>query len=315
MKAIVIYYSQTGNTEKIARAIHRGIISSLGECDMAWVGDMAPGDLSGYDLIGLGTPVWMGGFTPNVRIFLEGLPDQEGRHIFSFNTHGVLPELYFPIVVRMLKAKGFMVIGTRDWFGSVHLQLAPKPYFTDGHPDEIDIREAEDFGREMTETSRRISAGETGLIPPVPEMEYTPQLFTLLEFFQSGHNPNGRLKYDRGKCIYPRCSLCMDNCLMGYIDLSKEPRKFGSKGDECDMWMGCTFCELICPTGAISCDWDKLMAEISGPPELSGVNPLEKAAEDLEKRGILRRLASRKIKGPYFRVYDKHPRFKLPGFI
>ena len=154
MKAIVIYYSQTGNTEQIARSIHKGMIRSIGECEIARVKDMTPGDLSGYDLIGLGTPVWMGGFTPNVRIFLEDLPNQNGRHIFSFNTHGVLPELYFPSVVRMLKAKGFTVIGTRDWFGSVHLQLAPKPYFTDGHPDEIDLREAGDFGREMTEVSQ-----------------------------------------------------------------------------------------------------------------------------------------------------------------
>lgn len=312
MKAIVIFYSQTGNTENIARAIHRGMTPSVGKYDIANVKDVGPNDLNDYDLIGLGTPVWMGGFTPNVRIFIETLPYQDGQHIFSFNTHGVLPELYFPSAVRMLKTKGFTVIGTRDWFGSVHLQLAPKPYFTDGHPDEIDLKEAEDFGREMTDISRRISAGETDLIPPVPDMEYTPQLFTLLEFFQSGHNPDGRLKYDREKCIYPKCSLCMDNCLMDYIDLSREPRRFGSKGNECDMWMGCTFCELICPTGAISCDWDKFMTENAGPPEPSGVNPLEKAAEDLEKRGILRRLVPREIKGPYFKVYNKHPRFKMP---
>ncbi len=311
MKAIVIYYSQTGNTEKIARSIQKGIASSVGECEIARVKDVAPGDVGGYDLVGLGTPVWMGGLTPNVRIFLEGLPYQDGRHIFSFNTHGVLPELYFPAAVRMLKAKGFTVIGTRDWFGSVHLQLAPKPYFTDGHPDEIDLMEAEDFGREMAEASRGISAGEAGLVPPVPEMVYTAQLFTLLEFYQSGHNPNGRLTYDREKCLYPGCSLCMDNCLMGYIDLSKEPGRFGSGGNECDMWMGCTFCELICPTGAISCDWERLMAERFGPPELMGFDPLEKAARELEASGHLRRLAPGEIKVPYFRVYNRHPRFRI----
>jgi ferredoxin len=311
MKAIVIYYSQTGNTEKVARSIHKGVIRSIGECEIACVKDIKPGDLYGYDLIGLGTPVWMGGLTPNVRIFLEDIPEQDSRHIFCFNTHGVLPDLYFPSVVRILKAKGFTVIGTRDWFGSVHLQLMPKPYFTDEHPDEIDLIEAKDFGMEMAEISQQIAAGETDLIPPVPEMVYSPQLFTLMEFFQSGHNPNGCFQYDRTKCIYPKCSLCMDNCLMGYIDLSSEPRKFGSKGNMCDMWMGCTFCELICPTGAISCDWDKMMSEVPCAPEIMGIYPLEKAAKDLEDASRLRILAPREIKGPYFKVYNKRPRFKM----
>ena len=44
------------------------------------------------------------------------------------------------------------------------------PYYTAGHPDEIDLREAEEFGREMVERSRRISAGETKLIPAMPDM-------------------------------------------------------------------------------------------------------------------------------------------------
>jgi len=67
-------------------------------------GDQAPG-FDQYDLIGLGSPVWCGAETPNVRRFVESLPPQQGRHIFVFNTHGVMPEQYFPAVVRRLKAR------------------------------------------------------------------------------------------------------------------------------------------------------------------------------------------------------------------
>ena len=56
----------------------------------------------------------------------------------------------------------------RDWYGSVFLPEMPHPYPTDGHPDEIDLKEAEDFGREMVENSRRIHNGQTELIPPEP---------------------------------------------------------------------------------------------------------------------------------------------------
>ncbi|OGP55627.1 MAG: hypothetical protein A2Y65_00475 [Deltaproteobacteria bacterium RBG_13_52_11] len=315
MKSIVIYYSQTGNTRKIARAIHRGMSQVAEQCDIATVKEVNPKDLDKYDLIGLGSPIWMGGETPNVRIFIDKIPKQQGTHIFSFNTHGVMPEQYFPSMVRRLKAKGFTVIGTRDWFGSVHFQMAPKPYFTDGHPDEIDLKEAEDFGREMAENSRRISAGETHLIPPVPEHMYTPQLFVLLEFFQSGHNPHGHISYNKEKCLYPKCTLCMDNCLMGYIDLSVDPPIYGSRGNGCDMWMGCTFCELICPTGAISGNWEEGMKEGEGPGPVLDFNPLEKAADEVIASGRLRLLVPReqiRFDNPYIKVYSKRPRFKIP---
>lgn len=312
MKVAIIYYSQTGSTKKIARAIHKGMSQSAGRCDLIPVKEADPSAISNYDLIGMGTPVWDGGLTPNMRIFLESIPQQEDKHIFSFNTHGVMPELYFPGVVRKLKAKGFTVIGMRDWYGSVHFQIVPKPYFTDGHPDEIDIREAKEFGVEMVERSKRISAGETNLIPPLPKFELTHQLLVLLEFYQSGHNPHGYLQYDPEKCKYPKCRLCMDNCLMEYIDLSADPPKYGSKGDACDMWMGCTFCEMICPTGAIYCDWDKVLAENMKLGQMFGYNPLEKAAQEAVALGRLRKLAPEEIKGPYYKVYSKRPRFKIP---
>ena len=311
MKVLIIYYSQTGNTGKIARAIKSGIEPLVEECDLLAVTKVAPVDLEAYDLIGLGTPVWMGGLTPNVRIFIESLPQQDGKQIFCFNTHGVMPEQYFPGVIRKLQIKGFTPIGWQDWYGSVHFQVAPKPYFTDGHPDEIDLQEATAFGGRMAKTSRRILAGETDLIPPPPEFVLTPQLLALLEFYQSGHNPHGRLSFDKEKCIYPKCRLCEANCLMGYIDFSASPPRYGSEGDACDMWMGCTFCELICPTGAISCDWDEVLQENMGLAELFGADPLKEAYEEAVKSGRLRQLVSGEIRGPYYKVHAERPRFKL----
>jgi len=311
MKVLIIYYSQTGNTGRIARAIQRGMKPLVDQCDLVPVKKVAPGSLDAYDLIGLGTPVWMGGFTPNVRIFVEDLPQQTGKQIFSFNTHGVMPELYFPIVIRKLQMKGFTPIGWRDWYGSVHFQIAPKPYFTDGHPDKIDLQEAAAFGESMVDVSQRIRSGEVGLIPPAPDFVLTPQLLALLEFYQSGHNPHGRLFYDREKCIYPKCRICEANCLMGYIDLSADPPRYGSKGDACDMWMGCTFCELICPTGAISCDWDKAFQENLDLAEFFGANPLEAAYRQAVESGRLRKLVPDEIQGPYYKVYSERPRFKL----
>jgi len=315
MKSLVVYYSQTGNTKKVARAIHKSMSKLVEQCDIAPVKEVDPKDLDKYDLVGLGSPVWMGAETPNVRRFIESLPNQKGRHIFSFNTHGVMPEQYFPNVVRRLKGKGFAVIGMRDWYGDGRFQLAPSPYYTDGHPDEIDLKEAEDFGGEMVEISKRISAGEINLIPPVPEHVLTPQLLVLAEFYRSGHNAHGRLTYDPEKCLYPKCRLCVDNCLMDYIDLSASPRVFGSNKTECDMWMGCTFCEMICPSGAISCDWGKFLAGMAAGPMILDFNPLQRAADEALAAGRLRMLVPKediRWERLFFIVHNKHPRFKIP---
>ena len=169
MKCLVIYYSQSGNTKKVAESIHRGMSQSGEQCDIVPLRDVDPQDLAGYDLIGLGSPVISFTEPQNVSFFIEDrMESVEGKHAFVFCTHGCLPTHYLSSVVPKLQQRGLTVIGWNDWFGSVVYPPCPIPYFTDGHPDEIDLKEAEDFGREMVERSRRIYQGETELIPELP---------------------------------------------------------------------------------------------------------------------------------------------------
>jgi ferredoxin len=318
MKTLIVYYSQSGNTGKVARAIQRGVTEAGGNCDLVRVRDCDPQRLADYDLVGLGTPIWNGGETPNVTRWLNALSPQERKQIFSFNTHGVMPELYFPHMVRRLQAKGFTVIGTKDWYGDCIIQTFPAPYFTGGHPDDADLADAAQFGRDMAERSRRITAGEIDLVPPVPDPVLTPQLLALVEFYRSGHNAHGRFTYDAEKCNYPKCRLCIDNCLMQYIDFSAEPRRYGSQGDGCDMWMGCSFCENICPTGAISGDWAghaERMQHVFAGLGMGGEKLLERVIDAAEAAGRFRRLVPKEDVGKdglYLQAHPTHPRFRVP---
>jgi flavodoxin/ferredoxin len=315
MRSAIVYYSQNDSTRKIARAIRDGLRAATGQCDLFTVKQAKELDLAGYDLVGLGSPIWMGAETPNLRNWIDALPKQGGRHVFAFNTHGVMPELYFPSLVRRLMFKEFTVVGTRDWFGEVKFQTAPVPYYTEGHPDAQDLEEAAGFGREMAQNSARIAAGETDLIPPVPELVWTPQLQILFEFFKTGHNPHGHMTYDRSKCLYPKCRICVENCLMEYIDFSQEPRKYGSSGDHCDMWFGCTFCESICPTGAISCDWEaQEKRNVTGGFRVGG-NALHENAVKMVAEGRLRMtipFESVDWKRLWYQVHAQRPRYKVP---
>ncbi|MCC7462025.1 MAG: flavodoxin domain-containing protein [Gammaproteobacteria bacterium] len=168
LRAVIVYYSATGNTAKVARAIHRGV-RALMECDLVSLDEADPGKMAAYDLIGIGGPVWYFRETANLRLFAWKLPKMPGKLCFMFCAHGSEPIGFFASLAQALLKRSVEIIGWKDWFGSA-LQVLhmPKPYLTDGHPDAIDVASAEVFGREMADRARRIMGGEQGLIPAIP---------------------------------------------------------------------------------------------------------------------------------------------------
>ena len=56
-KALILYYSRTGNTEKMANAVAEGIKSS-GKVEVEINYHVNPQDLSSYDAIIVGTPTY-----------------------------------------------------------------------------------------------------------------------------------------------------------------------------------------------------------------------------------------------------------------
>ena len=324
MKAIIVYFSQTGNTEKVAMAIKKGVTKIADKCDIVKIKEANPRRLHEYDLIGLGTPVF-GVEPPNVRIFINNMRFVGGKHIFVFNTHGTLPELFFPSIYPRLKEKGLVVIGMRDWYGNCYLSHCPKPYPTDGHPDKTDLKEAEDFGRKMAETSKKIYTGEKKLIPALPEMPVVSfqVLDLLLRATQKvpGFNFHGIYTYDQSKCNYPKCHICVDNCPMNYIDFSTEPRKFGQEGNRCATL--CWFCEMICPTGAIKKISDGMNSiyqteakRLEDIARVEGKNAFVAGIEEAEAQGKFRSLVDKSKLGSSMHTVRKpvkHPRFKIPS--
>ena len=251
MKSLVIYFSQTGSTKKVAEAIYSGIKSAGAECDITPVSiglkwrqtflrDIDFSRITDYDLIALGTLVAHWKEPNNIAILEESLPDLSGKHCFLFATHGMGRAQVFNSMAEKLRRKGLTVIGCHSWYGNCYIHMVPKPYFSDGHPDQIDLKEAADFGREMVEHSRRISQGEIGLIPEIPPLVAMTPPVTML-----------KLTHHKEKCTYPKCGLCMDYCPMGVIDFSVNPPIF--QGEGC---IDCYLCEKICPTGAIDGDFE-----------------------------------------------------------
>ena len=110
----------------------------------------------------------MGAAPANVLEFAGKMRFVGGKHCFTFCTHGTSYRAFHPSLYPVLTGRGLVVIGSADWYGDCHLLHMPQPYPTAGHPDDIDLQEAEVFGRDMAVRSMRISAGETDLVPPAP---------------------------------------------------------------------------------------------------------------------------------------------------
>jgi flavodoxin/NAD-dependent dihydropyrimidine dehydrogenase PreA subunit len=301
MKCVIIYFSVTGNTEKIAKAIQAGVKQAAGNCDIIKIKDANPRRLYEYDLIGLGSPIM--GLEPdpdNVRAFIKNLWSVGGKHAFVFSTHGANPDPFFPSIVPKLKQRGLVVIGMGDWYGSCYLSETPQPYPTAGHPDEIDFKEAEEFGKEMVERSRRIAAGETRLIPPVPPAPPSIRVpKELRDIFKSS------LKFHEEKCVYPKCRLCMDNCPVYGIDLSVKRAVIAKPCISCDL------CSKICPTGAIEADdyYGQRAAQLTQDFVKS---ELLSHLEKNEAEGRFRRLVPVEKIGwdtSFYKVHNKHPRW------
>lgn len=318
MKSIIIYYSQTGNTEKVARAIQTGIIQVTGQCDLVKIQDANPRRLYEYDLIGLGSPCF--GKEPfNVAAFINNMRSVGGKHAFVFTTHGGSPVHFFPSIYPKLKRRGLTIIGMGDWYGDCYLLHHIEPYPTKGHPDEIDLQEAETFGREIVMRSWKIAAGEISLIPSEPHepeqlsAEKVQEMLTADDLPDLGFGENlvlvyrSKLKFHKEKCLYPKCRLCVDNCPMNGIDLSVDPPIIAKPCHPCE------FCSRVCPTGAIDItewlnDWAIVTLKNLYPQVL--FPQLEKA----ESEGTFRRLLPKdkivlSLDNFGYKRHTKHPQW------
>lgn len=85
MKALIIYDSVYGNTEKIAQAIGHGL---TGEVRVARVGDVNASEVKTFDLLIVGSPVHGGRATPVIDAFLKQIPAHalEGMRVAAFDT-------------------------------------------------------------------------------------------------------------------------------------------------------------------------------------------------------------------------------------
>ena len=333
LKAAIVFYSATGSTLKVAKAIHKGMKPVI-DCDYFPIKKADPKKMAKYDLFVLGGPIWYSRETANLKLFVHLMPQMPGKLCVLFCTHGVGPNGFMKSLAQTVLKRNLSIIGWSDWYGGVfHVLHQPKPYHTDGHPDSLDLQEAEAFGRAMAEKAQKIVAGDTHLIPEIPT---TGTLWTSMEMGMGGGGvsapqpgaagggapsgapgggpsaPAGKMpgktmaaglavagapgrstapagpsgssaaggpggsgapsgpspaggqssggggdivrstklpSFDMTKCAYPRCDACVDLCPVDAINIAVNAPGRSASGDELLVKSGCiscSLCERVC---------------------------------------------------------------------
>ncbi|NIM91516.1 MAG: hypothetical protein GTO17_11275 [Candidatus Aminicenantes bacterium] len=163
-KTLVTYFSQTGNTKKIAEAIFEAL---EGEKTIQPIDETR--QLEEYNLIFIGFPVHSHSVPLKIQDFIKNIP--ENKKIAFFSTHGSLTgsrlsrEALEHAVILAAKAK---VLGTFSCRGRVSLEAlevfkkspeheawAEMAASAASHPDERDLEDGKSFSKWITTLSRQ----------------------------------------------------------------------------------------------------------------------------------------------------------------
>jgi len=163
MTALVVCVSMSeGNTRHVAEAIGEALGATVVEPE-----DIAPNDVVGYELLGLGSGIYGWMFHARLWRFARSLPRVQGTPVFLFATSGGPELLWRParvVLSRLLRSKGYRVLGMFSCPGFDNLgpfQLVGG--LNKGRPNEADLAEARAFASGLDK--QRKGAGDTRVRP------------------------------------------------------------------------------------------------------------------------------------------------------
>jgi flavodoxin len=131
MKICIIYHSETGNTRHVAQHIASAFDAQLIEvtdtvsynrltrflvlCKMAnreekTVIEPESVDISGFDLVVFGSPVWAFKPTPVIHTAIDGLKGCMGKPVVAFSTHGGRPGKTDEIFKKWIEERGMVPV-------------------------------------------------------------------------------------------------------------------------------------------------------------------------------------------------------------
>ncbi len=156
-KMLIVYYSRSGNTEKMAEAVANGAKAVAGvEVDLRPVAEVTPDDLLAADGIIMGSPVYYGTMAAELKSLIDESVKHHGQ--FTGKVGGAFASSGGPgggnettvlDIVKALLIHGMIVQGDAqgDHYGAIAV----------GAPDERSKKECEKLGRRVAELMVRMA--------------------------------------------------------------------------------------------------------------------------------------------------------------
>lgn len=255
MRTAIFYFSQTGNTRKVAEAMQEVLAARAGFCALYRLEQTDPAEVTRYDLVGLGCPAFYFREPLNVQQFIQSIPcrpdPEHPRPVFVFATHGGTPGAVLPRLKLLGQSRNLKTLGAFQCLG---VDTFPpfadrRPLIAAGHPDETDLARAREFAWAMLKAANAPCRQEPGWDPAFPwPVRIVASFFSrprLRWLARHGLLPVKRILSQR--CT--RCGLCVQACPQGIIALRESPHISES---------GCIYCyhcHRVCPQQAIACNW------------------------------------------------------------
>jgi len=249
-KVLMAYFSQGKTTKKIVKMVSNGLESMGFTVDIYNIADKMTPDIANYDLIGIGSPVYI--FRPpfNVMEYVKGLPGLNGLPFFCFVLHGTLPGNAGNILRDTLSIKGGREIGFAKFKGAdFFLGYLQRGFlFSPDNPDDIDLKNAKSWAQEIAGhfSGKKYNNPEKDSMPGII---YSIEKLITKEFFIK-YIYSYLFKVDKEKC--DSCKVCIVTCPNKNIRFDKNDLPHW--GREC---LFCLYCQMKCPRDAIKSvvDW------------------------------------------------------------
>lgn len=241
---LIIYFSQGGTTEKVAKSIMNGLLSSGCQVDLCNIKDSELPALEGYDLIGIGSPVYYFRPTFNIIDTVKNLPRLNGTAFFTFILFGTYSFDTDAYINSILTSKGAYQVGSYSCYGEDYFlgYLRRGAFFSPNHPTVKELEQAEAFGSVVMENYMNNNVVK-------PDAKQKPKAIYRFERFTTNQWLTKNIlskvfKVNHNKCN--TCGICMKECPTSNI--SEDTDGYPIWGNNCII---CLYCDLKCPEEAI----------------------------------------------------------------